>query len=154
MFFRSFLEIFLKLCFFEIRFSSFFFNLFSYLCSSLRRFHEIVSDLHSRTFSGDLQPQQLFSNQHSGQRRQNLASLKKILGLLSGGDKVGILEELYSSHYVPSIAAVMSASQRPCLEKIHDRFNTASRSERKLLLSLVANAYSENYFKNLGLKFS
>ena len=120
----------------------------------MRRFHEIVPDLHSRTFSGDLQPQQLFSNQRSGQKRQNLATLKKILRLLSGGDKVGILEELYSSHYKPSISAVMSTSQCSCLETIRDRFNTASRSERKLLLSLVANAYSENYLKNLGFKFS
>ena len=110
----------------------------------MRCFHEIVSDLHSHTFSGDLKPQQLFSNQRSGQRRQNLATLKKVLGLLSGDDKVGILEELYSFHYVPSITAVMSTSQRSCLKKIRERFNAASRSERELLLSLAANDYSEN----------
>ena len=120
----------------------------------MRRFHEIVSDLQSRTLSGDLQHQQLFSNQRSGQRRQNLATLKRVLDLLSGGDKVGILEELYSSHYVPSIGVVMDNSQRLCLETIRDRFNMASRSERKPLLSLVANSYSEKDLKKLGFKFS
>ena len=120
----------------------------------MRRFHEIVSYLHSGTFSDDIQPQQLFSNQRSGQRRQNLATLKKIFGLLSVGDKIRILEELYSSHYVPSIAAEKNNSQHSCLETIRDRFNTASRNEMKLLLSLVTNAYSENYLKNLGFKFS
>jgi hypothetical protein len=120
----------------------------------MRRFHEIVTDLQSRTLSGDIQPQQLFSNQRSGQRRQNLATLKRVLGLLSGGDKVGILEELYSSHYVPSIAAIMDTSQRSCLETIRDRFNMASKSDRKPLLSLVANAYSAKFLTDLGFKFS
>ena len=120
----------------------------------MRRFHEIVSNLHSSTLSGDLQPQQLFSNQRNGQRRQNIATLKRVLGLLSGGDKVAILEELYSSHYVPSIAAIMDTSQRSCLATIRDRFNTASRSDRKQLLSLVANSYDAKFLKNLGFKFS
>ena len=67
----------------------------------MKRFHDIVKDLDSRTVSGNLQPQQLFSKQQGGQRRQNLATLKRVLSLLSGGDDVAILEELYSSHFVP-----------------------------------------------------
>ncbi len=120
----------------------------------MKRFHEIVKDLESRTLSGNLQPQQPYSNQRSGQRRQNLATLKRVLGLLSGDDKVAILEDLYSSHYVPSIATKMDNCQRSCLETIRDRFNMAKKDERKRLLALVANSYPERFLKEFGFKFS
>ena len=120
----------------------------------MKRFHDIVKDLDSRTVSGNLQPQQLFSKQQGGQRRQNLATLKRVLSLLSGGDDVAILEELYSSHFVPSIAIKMDNAQRNCLNTIRDRFNMAKKDNRKELLSLVANSYEKKFLRDFGFNFS
>ena len=119
----------------------------------MKRFHDIVKDLDSRTISGHLQPQQLFSKQQGGQKRQNLATLKRILNLLSGGDDVAILEELYSSHFVPSIAVKMDTAQRNCLSIIRDRFNMAKKGKKELL-SLVASSYEQRFLRDFGFRFS
>jgi hypothetical protein len=120
----------------------------------MKSFYETVRSLESSIACGRNSPQRLFSVQKGAQRRQNIATLKKVIGLLSGGENREILGELHSSHFGRLYFPEVDTRHSKCLEKIRDEFHSAKGKERRTILSLVADSHSRQFLENIGFKIS